>query len=239
MSAARTIRTATVVAGLVGGAVPAASAATLHVSPHRLLRGSTTLPCTAERPCNLAFALSNAGPGDDVAMAPGRYRPPTLTQLQTQGPYTQSLEVKAGVVLHGEPGAALPVIHSSVPAIAPAVAVQSGGAIRDVAVEATAPAATPPSYGYGYGAMVFPNSVVERSRIRWTGVAGTVGTACSMVGGTVRDSGCLGTGSDGYAHALTGTGPASRPTAWATSPPPPPIRSATASAWAPRASSRR
>ena len=173
--------------------------------PHRLLKGSTDLPCTSESPCNLAFALANAGPGDDVALAPGDYRAPTLNPVQIQAPYAESLVVKAGVVLHGEPGAALPVIHSRVPTIAPAVRVSAGGVMRDVAIEATAPETV---VTYGYGAIVEPDALVERSRIRWTGVAGTSGTACAMVGGTVRNSECLGTGAAGYAHALTGTGSA-------------------------------
>jgi hypothetical protein len=191
-------------AGLAGSAlVPAASAATLHVSPYRLVKGSTVLPCAADRPCNLAFALANAGPGDDVAMRPGAYRAPTIGLIQSQAPYTESLVVKAGVVLHGEPGAALPVIHSRVPMIAPAVRVATGGAIRDLAIEATAPGV---GVNYGYGALIEPGALVERARIRWTGVDGTVGTACAMVGGTVRDAECLGTGAAGYAHGLTGTG---------------------------------
>jgi hypothetical protein len=200
-----TAATVVLAAAMLGGALaPSASAATLHVSPYKLLKGSTVLPCTSDRPCNLAFALANAGAGDDVAMRPGNYRPPVLNVLQTQAPYAESLVVKAGVVLHGEPGAALPVIHSRVPAIAPAVRVSTGGVLRDVAIEATAPAGA--NVNYGYGATIEPNALVERSRIRWTGVAGTVGTACAMVGGTVRNSECLGTGAAGYAHALTGTG---------------------------------
>lgn len=207
MSPRRPKSTAAVVlsAGILGAVLaPAASAATLHVSPYKLLKGSTVLPCTSDRPCNLAFALANAGAGDDVAMRPGNYRPPVLNVLQTQAPYAESLVVKAGVVLHGEPGAALPVIHSRVPVIAPAVRVSAGGVMRDVAIEATAPAGA--NVNYGYGATIEQNALVERSRIRWTGVAGTVGIACAMVGGTVRNSECLGTGAAGYAHALTGTG---------------------------------
>ncbi len=198
-----TTATAGLTLALIAGAVaPAAFGATLHVAPYRTVKGSATLPCAAERPCNLAFALASAGPGDDVLLAPGDYNAPVLTRLQTPGPYADPLEVTPGVVMHGEPGLALPVIHSRVPQIAPAVHVKSGGVLRDVAVEATAPGV---GVNYGYGVLVGPNALVERSRIRWTGVNGTVGTACAMVGGTVRDSECLGTGAAGFAHALTGT----------------------------------
>lgn len=109
MSPGRAFAIVTVTAFVAGGGlVPAASAATLHVSPHRLLRGSTLLPCAAAQPCNLAFALANAGPGDDVAMAPGDYRAPVLAPFLGQTAYTSTLEVKPGVVLHGDPGATLP-----------------------------------------------------------------------------------------------------------------------------------
>ena len=190
----------TVLTALACGAwVAVASAATLHVAPFRLLKGSTTLPCAADKPCNLAFALANAGPGDDVAMAPGDYVQPVPTPLLEPGPYTAPLDVGAGVVLHGDPGAPLPVIHARVTSTATAAIQLLGGAtMRDVALEAT----PDPGVVVGYGVLVSGTALLERVHVVVTGTAGTLMGACTTIGGTVRDSACVGTGAAGRVDAV-------------------------------------
>jgi hypothetical protein len=83
-------------------AASTASAATFHSAP-----GATraTAPCTEQAPCKLSFALGQAFDGDDVALAAGTY----------DHAATDPLEVRPGVVLHGSPGAARPLIEQTAP----------------------------------------------------------------------------------------------------------------------------
>jgi hypothetical protein len=75
----------------------AAAAANRYASPS----GSGTA-CTQAAPCDIATAINNAGPGDDITIEPGTYT--TSTELDDNN-HT--------LTIHGQTGQPRPVIHSS------------------------------------------------------------------------------------------------------------------------------
>lgn len=163
--------------------VPAASAATYYATPQPA-PGAT---CAAGSPCELLTAIAKAGTGDDVLLAEGDY-----FKDGAAAPYPDRVVVKTGVVVHGTPGVKRPVLHGVVVGNAePFVQVDGGGTLRDVALVAT-PAST--GMNYAYGVSVTTSSLLERALVRVTGNGSTYITACAMVGGTIRDSACLGDG---------------------------------------------
>jgi hypothetical protein len=101
--------------------------------------------------------------------------------------------VKNGVTVHGAPGPQLPVLHGFVQVNAhPFLEVQSGGTLRDV--ELTSSVREDPMILYNYTLQIDPTALIERVIARATGVSGVSMTACTMLGGTVLDSACLGSG---------------------------------------------
>src|SRR5262249_44590190 len=77
-----------------------ALADTIHASPDGT---KTTLPCPADDPCRLDYAMAVAASGDDVALDPGDYY-----ETGTTG-WPGLPAVKNGVTVHGTPGPQLPV----------------------------------------------------------------------------------------------------------------------------------
>src|SRR5688500_3893371 len=83
-------------------ATASASADTFHVSPNS---EHQELPCSAQAPCELSFALDRAFSGDEVVLAPGTY------DYVANDP----ISARPGVVLHGAPGPVRPLIEQTVP----------------------------------------------------------------------------------------------------------------------------
>jgi hypothetical protein len=168
---------------LACAAATTASAATYYATPHPAV-GAT---CAAASPCELLMAVGKAGTGDDVQVAGGAY-----FKDEVSVPYPDLIEVKPGVVVHGTPGAALPVIHGVVNGNAmPFIRVAAAGTLRDVEI-VMAPGST--GLSYAYGVSLTADSLLERAIVRATGNGATYINSCSMVGGTIRDSACLGDG---------------------------------------------
>ncbi|MBJ7522222.1 MAG: hypothetical protein JHC84_21145, partial [Solirubrobacteraceae bacterium] len=189
--------TAAVLAALAAGAAAApSSAATLHATPDST-RAAT--PCAVATPCKLDYAMAAAGVGDDVRLAPGDYYATGTT------PYAGLPDVRPGITVHGDPALPLPVLHGHMAANAtPFVRIQSTGVLRDVALDV----GSNPGLTYSYAVMITPGALLDRALVRSRGTTGVNTTACSMVGGTVTNSACLGSG-PGTVNALTGTASAS------------------------------
>ena len=165
-----------------GTAATQASAATLHASPDST---RATLPCAADTPCRVDYALLAATTGDDVALAPGDYYSTGTTA------WAGLPDVKTGVVVHGTPGRPLPVLHGQMAVSAvPFIRIASQATLSDVALEVGAN----PGVSISYAVTVSAGSLLERSRVSAHGTAGVVMIACSMEGGTVRSTACLGSG---------------------------------------------
>lgn len=188
----RMVFTATLVAAVL--AVPAAPAVatTRYAAPFRLIIGGPSVGCVdPAKPCSLPTALAAAVSGDDVSLEPGAYRAPVFSPFLTFEPYADTLEIGAGVTVHGSSMTDLPVIHSRVNSQAEAgVALASGARLRDVAIEGTATDGTPIAYALS----VSSGALAERVQVHTTAAANALLIACSMGGGAIRDSLCLGTG---------------------------------------------
>lgn len=170
-------------AGTLLAASPAA-AATLFAAP-----GSTrtTQPCASDTPCRLDYAMLAAASGSDVSIAPGDYYDTGTTPLPGLPP------VPSGVIVHGSSVSDPPVIHGHVFANAvPFLEVKSGGTIRDL--ELLSDVESKPGNFYGYTLQIDPTAVVTRVISQGIGAAGVGMTACAMLGGTLLDTACIGSG---------------------------------------------
>lgn len=189
----RPLLTAAVLAALAAGVTAAPSpAATLHATPDST---RTTAPCAAATPCKLDYAMAAAVAGDDVRVAPGDYYVTGTT------PYAGLPDVGSGITVHGDPALPLPVLHGRMAANAtPFVRVQNTGVLRDIALDV----GSNPGLTYSYAVMTTPGAMLDRALVRSRGTTGVNTTACAMVGGTVINTACLGSG-PGTVNALTGT----------------------------------
>ena len=179
-----------------GTAATQASAATLHASPDST---RATLPCAADTPCRVDYALLAATTGDDVALAPGDYYSTGTTA------WAGLPDVKTGVVVHGTPGRPLPVLHGQMAVSAvPFIRIASQATLSDVALEVGAN----PGVSISYAVTVSAGSLLERSRVSAHGTAGVVMIACSMEGGTVHGTACLGSGPGGVNGVSAASGEA-------------------------------
>ena len=170
-------------AGTLLAASPAA-AATFFAAP-----GSTrtTQPCASDTPCRLDYAMLAAGSGSDVSVAPGDYYDTGTTPLPGLPP------VPSGVIVHGSSVSDPPVIHGHVFANAvPFLEVKSGGTIRDL--ELISDTESKPGNFYGYTLQIDPTAVVTRVVSHGIGASGVGMTACAMLGGTLLDTACIGSG---------------------------------------------
>src|SRR4051812_6431388 len=170
-------------AGTLLAASPAA-AATFFAAP-----GSTrtTQPCAQDTPCRLDYAMLAAGSGSDVSVAPGDYYDTGTTPLPGLPP------VPSGVIVHGSSVSEAPVIHGQVFANAvPFIEVKSGGTIRDL--ELISDTESKPGNFYGYTLQIDPTAVVTRVVAHGIGASGVGMTACAMLGGTLLDTACIGSG---------------------------------------------
>ena len=161
-----------------------AAAATFFAAP-----GSTrtTQPCAQDTPCRLDYAMLAAGSGSDVSVAPGDYYDTGTTPLPGLPP------VPSGVIVHGSSVSDPPVIHGHVFANAvPFLEVKSGGTIRDL--ELISDTESKPGNFYGYTLQIDPTAVVTRVVSHGIGASGVGMTACAMLGGTLLDTACIGSG---------------------------------------------
>jgi hypothetical protein len=167
-----------------------ASAATLHSSPNAT---RTATPCTADQPCKLSFATSQAFSGDDVALAPGVY--------DYFG--TDPMEVRPGVTVHGAPGTVRPRIEQTAPYRdcndCTILELRAGAVLRDVDVVQEVE---------GGGAVKLPaQATIERSSLRGRMYALRFdGSAATGAAGSVRE--VLAVALDGTAIDARGGGPA-------------------------------
>ncbi|MFA9269588.1 MAG: hypothetical protein ACEQSX_02350 [Baekduiaceae bacterium] len=177
---------------LLATAGPAAGA-THHAAPDS---ERTSLPCAEATPCKLDYAMLVASTGDDVALAPGDYYSSGTT------PWAGVPDVRSGVAVHGTPGRPLPVLHGHVfTSTQPFIALRSGGTLSDVTLDVE----PEPGLAGARAADVEGGAMLDRSIVRARGATGAAMTACAMLGGTVRNTACLGSG-DGTVHAIMGTG---------------------------------
>ncbi|HXD59244.1 MAG TPA: hypothetical protein VN606_15060 [Thermoleophilaceae bacterium] len=177
------IRLALTVAGFFAAASPAL-ATTIYSSP---TSNRSTQPCASDTPCRLDYAIAVAGSGDDVSLAPGKYYETGTTPWPGLPPIT------SGVTLHGSDDGDLPVLFGHVFVNAHAfLDVQNGGAVRDVELRSD----TEPAAGnfYGYTLAMGPTATADRVISRSTGTPGVSMTACSILGGTLTNSVCQGSG---------------------------------------------
>jgi len=183
----RSIRLALTLAGFLAAAAPAGAATTFYSSPTST---RTTQPCASATPCKLDYAMAAAGSGDDVSLAPGNYYETGTT------PWPGLPPVRAGMVVHGTDSTDLPVIFGHVFVNAhPFLEVQSGGTLRDVELRSDVEQAM--GNFYGYTIQIDPTATVDRVIARGTGTPGVSMTACTMLGGTLTDSLCQGSGPGG------------------------------------------
>jgi hypothetical protein len=172
---------------LVAGALFAASpalATTIYSSP---TSNRTTQPCASDTPCKIDYALAIAGSGDDVSLAPGNYYETGTT------PWPGLPPVTSGVTLHGSDDGNLPVLFGHVFVNAHAfLDVQNGGVIRDVELRSD----TESKMGnfYGYTLAMGPTATADRVIARATGSSGVLMSACSILGGSLTNSVCQGSG---------------------------------------------
>lgn len=182
-SRGRALVVAAVIA-LTLSAAPAASAATRYASPN----GSPISPCTQADPCDLATAITGAGSGDEVIVAPGDY-----------GPFSTELRAAVSIALHGAAGQPRPRISSSA---ATALSLAGGAAttLRDLELIHTGSGA----------ALDVSGGLVER-----VAVSGSGSRACAGSRGTIiRDSVCRATGAGAaVSMASAAGGPIPRETA--------------------------
>jgi hypothetical protein len=169
-----------------------ATAATFFAAP-----GSTrtTQPCAQDTPCRLDYAMLAVGSGSDVSLAPGDYYDTGTTPLPGLPP------VQSGVIVHGSSVSDPPVIHGHVFVNAtPFLEVKSGGTIRDLELISDVESKT--GNFYGYTLQIDPTAVVTRVVAHGVGAAGVGMSACAMLGGTLLDTACTGSGSAGSVNAV-------------------------------------
>ncbi|MCB0870503.1 MAG: hypothetical protein KDB52_06690 [Solirubrobacterales bacterium] len=155
-------------------------------------------PCASEDPCRIDTALTVATLGDEVILKPGSY-----FEACCDDPWTSLPDLADGVVLRAEDPTEPPVLFGEVLNNAdPFLALGDGATMRDIEVRMTGS-----NVGISYGVQTGPGSVIDRSAIRMTGVAGGFAAACMPVNTTIRNSACLGDGSgrvDAVSSTITG-----------------------------------
>jgi hypothetical protein len=185
--------------GLAAAAIAAALAPTSAQAAQRFASSASTVAagaCAASSPCELGFAVSGAGAGDEVVVLPGDYS-------------VGSLSPTVPIVLRGAAGQARPRIVSS-SGIA-AVSFKAGGTLRHLAIHAT---------GGLQDALTLEGGVGEDLMLRSSGgdaakivgshngtvlrdsVAYTTTVGASVAALKLRDRGSSGSGSGGGEIAL-------------------------------------
>ncbi|MFT4049020.1 MAG: choice-of-anchor Q domain-containing protein [Solirubrobacterales bacterium] len=163
-----------------------ASAATRYVSP----LGSSAADCSALTPCDIVTGINSAPVQSEVIIGPGAYG-------SEASPITNPLFGGTDINVHGQVGAARPVIYSSAYwGIWPQNGSSPGPTLSDIELR---------KVGGAFGIVASDGAVVERVKS-----VATAGSACSP-GGTFRDALCISTGPDAAMATAIGAGGSTGP----------------------------
>lgn len=161
------------VVGLLLSIAAGASAGVRFAAPD----GTGAEPCASQAtPCPLFLAAGNAGVGDEVVLAPGRYSD-VEGDIQPLG-----LTVRAGVHLHGAAGQPRPLISIEDPALPKPIFVSQGGLLSRVEIRTATANRNVVVEGEARGILAFSRS------------QGPNVMACEVREGVLRDSVCVAEG---------------------------------------------